>query len=143
MIRKELKIVIYSLLVLFTLSVSAMGQKTVGLAVKFTPEAPDSFETALLTLTDDEFSVNIKNIDGIAVFSERFNFINMDIETIEDLVQEVTNKLPDVFEIAYMSRTLPYTFLIRIKAPSKGVLSYPSIFSTTGSMKKRIECPVH
>ena len=108
MIRKELKTVIFSIQVLLMISVSAMGQKTVGLAIKFTPEAPDSFETALLTLTDDEFSINIKNIDGIAVFSERFNFINMDIETIEDLVQEVTNKLPDVFEIAFVKETPIY-----------------------------------
>ncbi|MCH7620247.1 MAG: hypothetical protein IH880_10855, partial [Candidatus Marinimicrobia bacterium] len=57
MIRKELRTVIFSIHVLLMISVSAMGQKTVGLAIKFTPEAPDSFETALLTLTDDEFSI--------------------------------------------------------------------------------------
>ncbi len=108
MIRKELKTVIFSLQILLIISVSAMAQKTVGLAIKFTPEAPDSFETALLTLTDDEFSINVKNIDGNVVFSERFNFTNMDIETIEDLVQEVTNNLPDVFEITFVKDTPIY-----------------------------------
>ncbi len=83
------------------LTVIASSQKTVGLSVKFIPEAPDSFETASFTLTDEEFSISIKNLDGTVVYFERFNFINMDIETIEDLVQEVSNKLPDVFDINF------------------------------------------
>ena len=97
------------------LTVIANGQKTVGLSVKFTPEAPDSFETASLTLTDEEFSISIKNLDGTVVYFERFNFANMDIETIEDLVQEVSNKLPDVFDIDF-SRDTP----IYVLNPNKG-----------------------
>ena len=95
----------------------ANGQKTVGLSVKFTPEAPDSFETASLTLTDEEFSISIKNLDGTVVYFERFNYTNMDIETIEDLVQEVSNKLPDVFDIDF-SRGTP----IYVLNPNKGTI---------------------
>ena len=96
-------------------TVNANSQKTVGLSVKFIPEAPDSFETASFTLTDDEFSISIKNFDGTVVYFERFNFTNMDIETIEDLVQEVSNKLPDVFDIDF-SRGTP----IYVLNPNKG-----------------------
>ena len=96
-------------------TVIANSQKTVGLSVKFIPEAPDSFETASFTLTDEEFSISIKNLDGTVVYFERFNFTNMDIETIEDLVQEVSNKLPDVFDINF-SRGTP----IYVLNPNKG-----------------------
>lgn len=87
--------------ILLVTPVIASAQKTVGLSIKFTPEAPDSFETASLLLSDEEFIVTVKNLDGRAVYSERFDFINMDIETIEDLVQEISNKLPDVFDIEF------------------------------------------
>ena len=39
------------------LGVIASGQKTVGLSVKFTPEAPDSFETATGNIIRGKFPV--------------------------------------------------------------------------------------
>lgn len=97
--------------------VIANGQKTVGLSIKFIPEAPDSFETASLTLTDEEFNISIKNFEGTVVYFERFNFTNMDIESIEDLVQEVSNKLPDVFNIDFSKGTPIY-----VLNPNKGTI---------------------
>lgn len=113
--RTKLKSVGLLCITILLLTVIANGQKTVGLSVKFTPEAPDSFETASLTLTDEEFSISIKDLNGTVVYFERFNFTNMDIETIEDLVQEVSNKLPDVFDIDF-SRGTP----IYVLNPNKG-----------------------
>jgi len=101
MIKNALKILVIFLTLAYLFSGQAIAQKTVGLSVKFTPQAPDSFETALLTLTDEEFAINIKDLDGLLVHVEKFNYTNMDIETIEDLVQEIMNKLPDVFEIEF------------------------------------------
>ena len=105
MTKNALKILLLSLTVMCLSSIQVIAQKTVGLSVKFTPQAPDSFETALLTLTDEEFTVNIKDFGGMLVHAEKFNYINMDIETIEDLVQEITNKLPDVFEFEFVKDT--------------------------------------
>ena len=99
------KILLISLTAAYLFSGQAIAQKTVGLSVKFTPQAPDSFETAILTLTDEEFSINIKDFSGLLVHTDKFNYINMDIETIEDLVQEITNKLPDVFEFEFVKDT--------------------------------------
>ena len=105
MIKKVQKIFFISMTVAYLFSGQAIAQKTVGLSVKFTPQAPDSFETALLTLTDEEFGINIKDFGGLLVYAEKFNYINMDIETIEDLVQEISNKLPDVFEFEFVKDT--------------------------------------
>lgn len=113
--KRLLNSVVLIFITILFLTVIANGQKTVGLSVKFTPEAPDSFETASLTLTDEEFTISIKDLDGNVVYFERFNFTNMDIETIEDLVQEVSNKLPDVFDIDF-SRGTP----IYVLNPNKG-----------------------